>query len=680
MSWWQYLLLVNVYLLLFYGFYVLLLRRETFFQLNRIYLVAGAALSFFIPLIQSDWVKNLFITQQVQYTIYSSPVMFYQFKPIVHTQITFGQVGTVVYLAGIVLLSAKLIWQLIIVNREIALPQQTTSYSFFKKISLAGNLPNRDVISAHEHAHAREWHSADILMMELIMIINWFNPVVYFYRFAIKHIHEFIADRQALRSGTDKADYALLLLSQTFDAPPHRLVNPFFNHSLLKQRIIMLQKNRSNRAALIKYGFSAPLFILMLILSSATISNSRTVRLFDRKAGEIFMLPAATVTGAIKPEINRIHNASTDKKSLVSLPDTTPDKAGKIFARVDHVPEFPGGFNAFIKFLSSNIKYPENARKNKVQGRVIITFVVEKDGSLTNIRIARGVEEDIDREAIRVIQMSPAWKPGIQTGKLVRVAYAVPIAFLLADDKSGEVSENKTGAVVDATNVPAYSSNTIGVGDDKVFSAVEQVPGFPGGVKAFSDYLSRNTHYPAKARENNVQGRVIISFVVEKDGTLTDVHVTRGIQDDIDQEALRVIKRSPKWTPGKQNGHLVRVAYSVPITFALDGGIPGKSPENKTGAVSERMHVPVYANSADIRADTVKTINVLRLNALSPAPLYILDGKEVADLSRINANDIESITVLKDGLSVAKYGPKGNSGVVLVTSKKGALKLKQPKL
>src|ERR1700761_1628228 len=107
MTWWQYLILVNIYLVLFYGFYVLLLRRETFFQLNRIYLVSASLLSFFIPLIQSDWVRDLFITQKVKYTIYSSPVMSYTFRPIQDTHITIGQILAIVYLAGMVVLMAK---------------------------------------------------------------------------------------------------------------------------------------------------------------------------------------------------------------------------------------------------------------------------------------------------------------------------------------------------------------------------------------------------------------------------------------------------------------------------------------------------------------------------------------------------------------------------------------------
>jgi len=457
MNWWQYLMLVNIYLLLFYGFYVLLLSRETFFQLNRIYLVSAALLSFFIPLVQSDWVKSLFITQKVQYTIYSSPVMFYRFAPIQHTQVTVGQVLVIIYMAGIIFLLARLIWQLIILSRVINQPQSTAAYSFFKKIKLGDDLTNNKLIAAHENAHASQWHSADVLIIEAVMIINWFNPVVYLYRFAIKHIHEFIADRQAIKSGTDKADYALLLLSQTFNTPAHQLVNPFFNKSLLKQRIIMLQKNKSHRVALIKYGLSAPLFILMLILSSATVNNSKTVRFINLKATQVFLTPTA---GVIDKTDTRHLNGTTpvrqmssiilnvpDKKRISLLPvkDTVPKNEGPVFTSVEQVPEFPGGLEAFITFISKNIKYPAEARKNGVQGRVIISFIVEKDGSLSDVHVARGIGYGADEEALRVIKSSPDWKPGIQNGHLVRVAYSVPISFSLDDGKPYKPAENKTG-------------------------------------------------------------------------------------------------------------------------------------------------------------------------------------------------------------------------------------------
>lgn len=484
MSWWQYLLLVNIYLVLFYAFYVLLLKKETFFQLNRVYLVTASLLSFFIPLIQANWVQNLFITQQVKYTIYSSPVLIASFKPVIEdTRISIGEVLAVLYLCGILFLSTKLIWQLLKLKKVISQPQTNAAYSFFKKIKLDESNADNAVIEAHEQVHAQQWHSADVLLIELVMIINWFNPVVYMYRFAIKHIHEYIADRQAVQAGTNKADYALLLLSQTFHTPAHQLVNPFFNHSLLKQRIIMLQKNNSQRISLIKYGLSAPLFILMLILSSATINNSKTVTVINKKAARLFKTPAQPVelarviTGETNPDtVVIVTDPKLKKQNQVTVTDVkrkpgqvivtdvvlanmSPSKAieaeiqaardttnkGAVFTSVEQVPEFPGGTPAFSKFLSTNIRYPKEAHDKGITGRVIATFVVETDGSLSDIHITRGIGSGCDEEAVRVLKLSPKWKHGTQNGRAVRVQYAVPIQFTLtpADEKK----LNKTGAV-----------------------------------------------------------------------------------------------------------------------------------------------------------------------------------------------------------------------------------------
>jgi len=463
MTWWQYLLLVNLYLVLFYGFYALLLRSETFFQLNRIYLVISALLSFFIPLIHSNWIRDLFITQKVQYSLaaYSGPMVVYHFKPIEDHHITTGQLMLFIYIAGAFVLTAKFIWQLISLKRIINQPDSSGSFSFFKSIRIE-NSDSQNVIIAHEQVHAREWHSADILLIEAISIINWFNPVVYFYRLGIKHIHEFIADRQALRNGTSKSEYALLLLSQTLKAPSHQLVNPFFNHSLLKQRIMMLQKNHSRRAALLKYGLSAPLFILMLILSSATISKSRTVKLLNNKAAEVFLIATSKLDSVMK-DSNQAQapglivgkaEKPVQQNEITLTPaaqtDTTPVKKDtRIFTEVEKEPEFKGGYEAFFHFLSQNIHYPAEMRNNAVQGKVFISFIVETDGSLSTIKALRDVGYGSGEEAERVLKLSPKWEPGYQNGHVVRTAYTIPITFTLDNDSKGPADTTQKSGRVD---------------------------------------------------------------------------------------------------------------------------------------------------------------------------------------------------------------------------------------
>jgi hypothetical protein len=380
---------------LFFGFYVLLLRRETFFQLNRIYLVSASLLSFLIPVIQADWVKNLFITQQVQYSIYSSPVMVYSFAP-AKDVLTIGELLNTFYIVVTLFLALRLIWQLVILKKAIEKPEPSAAYSFFKKISLGDNLANHDVIAAHEQVHAQQWHSIDVLIIETVMIINWFNPIVYLYRFAIKYIHEFIADRQVLQTGTDKADYAMLLLSQTFNAPAHSLTNPFYNHSLLKQRIMMLQKNKSQLIMLAKYGLSAPLFVLMLIFSSATINNSKAVNLINNKAQNVFLTSAGDAVAGIvdhaeiPDELNHVINK--DENSTIA---DTAHKKDMVYAAVQKQPEFPGGIKSFYMFLGKVVRYPKMDRENNVQGRVIVQFIVEKNGSLSAIKALRGPSETL---------------------------------------------------------------------------------------------------------------------------------------------------------------------------------------------------------------------------------------------------------------------------------------------
>ena len=454
MTWWQYLLLVNLYLILFYGFYALLLRRETFFHLNRIYLVSSALLSFFIPLIHSDWVKNLFITQQVQHTIsvYGAPIMIYNFRQVQDRHVTTGQIILTFYAVGSVFLLMRFILQLMSLKRIINRSEKSSPFSFFRNIWLGNNPDSQEIIAAHEHAHASQWHSADILLIEMITIINWFNPILYFYRLGIKHIHEFIADRQALKSGMDKADYALLLLSQTVKAPAHQLVNPFFNHSLLKQRILMLHRNRSHRTALLKYGLSAPLFILMLVLSSVTISKSKTVKLINKKAEQIFLTsPTTVINSNSAPTAYPSHDKSIVKTPFDIQPNDDHRKQDNepVFMAVEKEPEFKGGISEFYHFLGQNIKYPEDMLRKNIQGKVFISMTVERDGSLSDFKVEKDIGFGAAIETIRALKVSPKWQPGYQNGQAVRVRYTLPITFAIS-----KVPKDTTSDIENTVNQP----------------------------------------------------------------------------------------------------------------------------------------------------------------------------------------------------------------------------------
>ena len=549
MSWWQYLLLVNLYLVLFYGFYAVLLRKETFFHLNRIYLVSSAVSSFFIPVSHADWVQNLFITQKVQHTlsVYGAPILVYRLKDIEEHHLTIGQILTIVYTIGAAVLVARFIWQLISLRRVIEKPESSGAFSFFRSIKLGANLDNLEVITAHEQAHANQCHSVDVLLIEAVAIVNWFNPIVYLYRLEIKHIHEYIADREALENGIDKAEYAMLLLSQTFKTP-HQLVNPFFNHSLLKQRIIMLEKNRSQYIALVKYGLSAPLFVLMMVLASVTIGKSSTIKFIKNKAEHLL------------------------QKTIVSF---SPDVVNKKGEKVNH----------------------------------IINYV----------------------------------KPAIVKDS----------AFALNDlEEAAPTVKHKD--------------------EEPAFITVEEEPQFKGGMTEFYKFLGKNIQYPEMMLNKNVQGKILITMTVETDGSLTDIKTVKDIGFGAAKEVIRALKLSPKWEPGYQNGHKVRVRYTIPISFAISKD-PAPDTVSETTVVKTKLVIPDKVTYV-VPKDTIRNTGTVLIGLdTNMDPLYVVDGKAVPDLNNLNPNDIASIRVLKQQpakeVYAGIYGKKALNGVVVIKTK-----------
>ncbi|HEX8376381.1 MAG TPA: M56 family metallopeptidase [Pedobacter sp.] len=279
-----YLLQVNLYLLLFYLFYLVLLRNETFFRLNRIYSVSSGILSLLIPVLRSDWIRELFVTEEIYAVTQSvgSTIVYYSAPSVKESEgLSLEQLIWLFYAVGAGIAALQFGWRLFQVSMSFKSKRENQAFSFFNKISVDQNLPDREVIIQHELVHVKQWHSADVIFFELFTIVNWFNPVAYLYKKAIKNIHEFIADETAAEA--DKASYAMLLLTNTFGIQPQQLTNSFFNQSILKRRIFMLHKTKSRRAAILKYGLSAPLFASMVIFSSATLDKSETVIALGRK-------------------------------------------------------------------------------------------------------------------------------------------------------------------------------------------------------------------------------------------------------------------------------------------------------------------------------------------------------------------------------------------------------------
>ena len=244
------------------------------------------------------------------------------------------------------------------------------------------------------------------------------------------------------------------------------------------------------------------------------------------------------------------------------------DPNNPVFEVVEIMPEFPdGGMSGLMQFLSKNIQYPINAQKNHTQGRVTVQFVVNKDGSISEPKIIRGVDPDLDGEAIRVISLMPKWKPGMQKGQPVRVKYTVPVMFRLSDD--GQKEEYKPIPKIDETVVVGYASKQAPAEEDPVFEVVENMPEFAGGMGGLMQYLSKNIKYPVEAQKAGIQGGVIMQVIIDKNGNVTNPKVTQPVDPLLDTEAIRVTASMPKWKPGTQRGMPVNVKYTFPIVFRL---------------------------------------------------------------------------------------------------------------
>lgn len=231
-----------------------------------------------------------------------------------------------------------------------------------------------------------------------------------------------------------------------------------------------------------------------------------------------------------------------------------------VYEVVENMPEFPdGGMPGLMKYLSANIRYPEAAHKAGTQGRVTVQFVVGKDGSIGNVGILRGVDPNLDAEAIRVISSMPKWKPGTQKGEPVNVRYTVPVMFRLTPEPVDKIDEM---IVVGYRNPDAPVTG-------EVYEVADKMPEFPGGMTGLMQHLSKNIRYPAEAHTNNIQGRVVVSVIINTDGKATNAQIVQGVAPSLDAEALRVATTMPDWTPGTKDGKPVNVKYTFPVVFRL---------------------------------------------------------------------------------------------------------------
>ena len=393
-----------------------------------------------------------------------------------------------------------------------------------------------------------------------------------------------------------------------------------FNHSSLKKRITMMIRKKSNPWARAKYLYVLP-------------------------------LAAVTVAAFARPEISK----PLDEISSVKVNDLSA---------------------VLETYADKNVSNPAEKTKLKMkvvdeEGKPIIAATVlvanTTNGTLTdengNFTLEVGSDQSIQVAYIGMSTVTMSVKDCLKKA-----------------DQTIVLTESDTKKYV---KVVASAPQTV-VSDDQTFSVVEQMPEYPGGMRAGLEFMARNLRYPTKAREAGKQGRVIVQFVVRKDGSLSDFKVLCPVDPWLDAEVIRVISTMPKWKPGMQDGKPVSVKFTLPVTFMLEGtnnkpksgdndvvvvGYGVQKSEESVDVPTIKLHNPMdeLSITGDFKIDSVGSSK-----ASGVSPLVIMDGLEVSDdvIKKLNPNKIQSVSVLKNEAATAKYGKKGKFGVILITTKR----------
>jgi len=473
----NYLIESGVSLSLFALVYFLFLRRETFFSINRWFLLVSIGFSAILPLLHIPfYTPQPTVLAEVTVTPYVNLLSTITIYGAGFTQSTesfvlnyslFGYA----YLIGVVLFSIKLfiqlfqIGQLIRQNQVIAegkiklvvLKREISPFSFLNYIFVSSNLQNTkgwEKMLEHERQHIRQGHTFDVLLLEIIAIVQWFNPFFWLFRRALRENHEFLADQAVISHGTAPSWYKQILINQYVG--DQIVIANNFNYSLIKIRIKMMSKIKSRKIANVKVLVGIVLAVSLIAVFACEqkqevkteISNSKKTETitFDGRPLQIIG-DSADIANlknliSVSSDYKMVRDISTGEMRLVSKNSANEDiklasvdnrlsTGDEVFIVVEEMPEFPGGVKALRQILASSVKYPTEAVEKGIQGKVYVTFVVNKDGSVLNAKIARGVDPLLDAEALRVVSSLPKWKPGRQKGQDVAVQYTVPINFAL---------------------------------------------------------------------------------------------------------------------------------------------------------------------------------------------------------------------------------------------------------
>ena len=608
-----YNLKVAALIVVFYFCYRLLMERETLHRLNRIVLLSSILLSLVLPLCvitlhetveveqvrvvdHSELVITDLVTASVEDAAHISPeknwmdTMKSILQPSVVIFVVFmiGLVSRLLYIANsyrhlrrMIMDSEQHLLEDGVTLAVVDLPVAPFSWMHTIVLSRTDYEECNPSILAHERGHIQLHHSWDIVFVEVLTALQWFNPVVWLLRRDLRTIHEYEADASVLSSGSDVSQYIQLLMRKATGTQASILANGI-NTSKTKKRIIMMLQTKSPRHNSLKLLLLLPIIGITLALNAETVTDM--VYKNDRPQRQA---PMKKDKNQETVKVDNNQDIPVDELQNVPVPKNADnDKTVEIFGKQDTVPNPPLIVFDYI---------PEGEKPMLIV-----------DDKIATIEQVRAIPRD---SVVRV----------------ARISKEAAVKSYGSDAKNGVI-------IITTQKRQKEMDNELLMPD--VFERAEEMPQFPGGQMGLIQYLANNTRYPEDAKKTGAQGRVVVSFIVEKDGSISNARVTKPTYSSFDDEALRVVSAMPKWTPGKVNGKPERIKYSVPISFKLDNAALPKVEVNS---------VSMQADGNEPKSTFGGTVKYIKI-----------DGKEAlyadieVDGKKVDAKDLMSVIQLSD--------------------------------
>ena len=690
-----YILKSSVCLAVFYLFYRLLLSRETFHRFNRVALLSILLLSCLLPLVEVTVEKQTEVHQTMmtleQWLMLADMMNTTNVAElqIEEVTVTWIQVALLVYLAGILLFAFRNGYSLLklgnllrsgrkedlskytdggekvtlIVHDHDIAPFSWMKYIVISQKDLDEN--GREIL-IHELAHIQNRHSWDLLVADICIFFQWFNPASWLLKQELQNIHEYEADETVIEKGVDAKQYQLLLIKKAVGTRLYSMANSF-NHSKLKKRITMMLKEKSNPWARLKYLYVLPLAAIAVTAFARPEISEKMEEISAVKVNDL----AEIVQEKVLQDTVKVSKDEKKDALVVTGVKSKEEEEIVIFEVVEQMPEYPGGMSALQKYLSEKIA--GSPIKGKVGGRVMVGFTVAETGKIKDVRVLQSDEASLNQEAERIVSEMPDWIPGKQRGRPVPVKYTVPIRFgniRFAENKQPLIFADGKEISMDAMEkLDPSTIESISVLKDSTSIKVY-------GKRGANGVILVNTQRGSKTKIQNKE----ISFSQKTTSTdaVPDFPVSGTVVDEQGRPKAGVSIIVPNTNHGTItdiNGHFsLKAMKDGNLWFSFIGYKPVKASVSSTMNIRMEQEVvdlfPELSGSVKNGNTGFKVNNGVTVHGIKgEEPLVIIDGKEAMEkdaLSKLAPDHIKSISVLKDKSAQVVYGDKGKNGVIIV--------------